>query len=331
MRKINSYLLILSTLSILNIVGCSTKLQLDDDVRIQLAKQEKIKKLNELFELAFVDAPQAAQAYDQYVKEALFTPNQNFMVDNDIRMHATFTDLAIRLQQNFERVKSTVSSTSLFDIYKEKYENNLFNRSLLGEIPQQLRKGEKLLKFESRAASFAAFFDDKVASFRKAHSPVSEALGKEWAAEQVVYTPDFSYAAVVKYDFQFEAQGQLAINEFFPIPVFTMKGLSKVEEPTEFKEKLKALLREPVSYTFYGDKLLCWMSLAQDPTPGVNKFNREYCYEFTYSLKEGSLVLSNPHIMLYMHPLLYITGYGEPDYELNYFESLREPFYLMAK
>jgi len=326
MKHKQSVLLLLAILAAGAFGSCKKELDLDEETRLAVEKQQMLQQLDDLFYRAF-DAPlEAEEEYDRYFKDELLRDGHNFLTDNDIRMRATFADLAIRLNVQFEGVKDGVSTESLFDIYRAAFENALFNRSLMGEIPQQLRRGDKLDRFEARAAEYKAFFDGKIRDFRAAHAPDPAAIGKQWRGERWIVSPSAFVQA--SFDFNLKPDGTADIDKFFPIPVRYMKGILQIKETTEILDNIKSALLMPMEHTFYNGKLFVKLGLEQSHDPSAPKGDREYCYEFDYGVEDGELTLSNPHVMLYMHPFLYVTGYGEDDYEENYYEDLRKPITL---
>lgn len=330
MRTISTYLLLLAAISAATFSSCTKELDLDDETKIAIAKQEKMQQLDELFELAFTDPAKAETDYYQFYTIELLTETQNFVVDNDVRMRSTFADLAIRLNTTFEKVKAIPVPESLFDIYKAKFENTLFNKSLLGEIPQQLRRGEKLAKFEDKVAELGAFFDERISAFKAAQTVDENLLNKSWNAQSFMISPDMTKFFIIKYNFTLKDKGNADITDFYLYPLVTSRGLIR-DESVEYTADLAPSLLGPVSYAVYGNKILFYFHLEGSPNPGDLKFNREWCQEFDYQLNGDQLILSNPHMMLYMHPLLWVSGYGEPDYETNYHEYLRAPLSLTAQ
>ncbi|MGC4233546.1 MAG: hypothetical protein QM594_11255 [Niabella sp.] len=332
MKKTTTYLLLLTAFAVTAFSSCSKKLDLDEDTKIALEKQEKMKQLDALFELAFTDPAKAESDYYQFYTTQLLTDDQNFVIDNDVRMRNTFTDLAIRLNTNFEKAKAVPVPASLFDIYKAKFENMLFNKSLLGEIPQQLRKGEKLEKFENKINEAATYFDKNIDEFKTKQAVNNDLLNKNWTAQTFMISPDMQKFFILKYNFTLKYKGNLDIVDFYFYPLVTSeRGLLVRDEAVDYTADIAPTLLAPVSYTVYGNKILFYFKLDSSPNPGDMKFSREWCQEFEYQLDGNQLVLSKPHVMLYMHPFLYISGYGERDYETNYHEYLRTPVTLTAQ
>lgn len=332
MKKIHTYLLILTALTITTFSSCTKELALDEDTKIALEKQEKLKQLDALFELAFTDPAKAETDYNRYFTEELIRDGQNFVVDNDIRMRATFTDLAVRLNINFEKIKAGGLSGSLFDTYKEKFQSIMFNRSLLGEIPQQIRDGEKLAKFESKVAAVTAYFDDHILEIKNKAGVNQNLPGKQWKAMKFAIKPDYTAFYVLYYDFQFLANGTLNIEQFSLYPLWDVRGIQpvKVEESANYPEEIAPRLLSIPQFVTYGDKILFYFHLESNPNAADLKFNREWIYEFDYTLDGNSLTLSNPRAIRFMHPFLYFGGYGFNSYEDYYFEDLRS-FTLTAE
>lgn len=334
--KIHLYAILLVNIAVYSFSSCTKELDLDDETKIALEKQEKMKQLDALFDLAFTDPAKAETDYYQFYTTQLLTDDQNFVVDNDVRMRNTFTDLAIRLNTNFEKIKALPESSSLFDIYKVKYDNWILNRSLTGEIPQQVRRGEKLEKFATKVAEVSAYFDAQIEGFKK-KSPVDQnILNKQWTAFKFIVKPDFSAFFLMNYDFKFLADGGLDINNFYLFPLYDLKsvesgGYTTFEESTNFKDDLQNIQLSPASYIVYNNKIFFHFHFKASPNAADGKLNREWCYEFDYATEGNTLTLSNPRVMYLMNPLFYQAGYGYQHYELLYFDALREPVALTAQ
>ncbi len=333
MKTKHIYLLLLTAFAVTTFSSCKDTLDLDDTTLLQLEKQEKLKQLDELFELAFTDAAKASDDYDRYFTEGLLRDGQNFLVDNDVRMHATFADLAIRLNSNFDDIKAGAIPTSLFKLYEAKFRSIMFNRSLLGEIPQQIRKGGKLARFESRVAEVTAFYETHINIVKTEAGTDQNLPGKQWKAMEFAIKPDFSAFFILYYDFRFLANGNLDIEQFSLYPVWDGQGIQAypAEESGNYPEDIAGkLLSVPTFVTYGNNKILFYFHLENNPNAAEIKFNREWVYEFDYVLEGNSLTLSNPRVMRFMHPLLYVGGYGFKNYEEYYFEGLRS-FTLTAE
>lgn len=334
--KTSLYIMLVAGILVAGFSSCTKELDLDEETRIALEKQEKMKKLDELFDLAFTDPATAENDYYRFYTNELITETQNFVVDNDVRMHNTFTDLAIRLNTNFEKIKALPESSSLFDIYKVKYDNWILNRSLIGEIPQQVRRGEKLEKFETKVNEVSAYFDAQIESF-KTKKPVDQnILNKQWTASKFIVKPDFSAFFLMNYDFKFLADGGLDINNFYLFPLYDVKsveagGYITFEESTNFKDDLQNIQLSPASYVVYNNKIFFHFHFKASPNAADGKLNREWCYEFDYTAEGNTLTLSNPRVMYLMNPLFYQAGYGYKHYEIMYFDALREPVALTTQ
>jgi hypothetical protein len=247
-------------------------------------------------------------------------------------MQATFTDLAIRLNSNFDGIKAEAIPTSLFKLYEAKFKSIMFNRSLLGEIPQQIRKGSKLAKFEDRVDEITLFYDTHINTIKNTTSTDQNLLGKQWKAMQWAIKPDYTAFYVLYYDFQFLAGGALDIEQFFMYPLWDRQGSINhtAEESANYPEDIAGKLLSPPTFIVYDNKILFYFHLESNPNAADVKFNREWIYEFDYLLDGNSLTLSNPRMIRFMHPLLYIGGYGQDSYEDYYFEGLRS-FTLTAE
>jgi hypothetical protein len=145
-------------------------------------------------------------------------------------------------------------------------------------------------------------------------------------------SPDIQKFFILKYNFTLKDKNTPDITDFYLYPYVSIeRGLLVRDEATDYMADIVPNLLAPVSYTVYGNKILFYFKLASSPNPGDMKFNREWCQEFDYLLSGNQLTLSNPHVMSYMHPFLYISGYGEKDYETSYHEYLRTPVTLTVQ
>lgn len=319
-------LLIFSIFTFTVFSSCSKELDLDEETQIAIEKQEILKKLDLLFDLAFEDPSKAEEDYNTLFTEELLRDGQNFIVDNDIRMRTTFTDLAIRLNIHFDEIKSQKLPESLFDIYYSKFESILLNRSLLGEIPQQIRKGDKLATFEAKVDEVSNFFDEKIKEIESNAQPNQNLLGKQWKATKWAIKPDYSAFYIMDYNFSFLADGGLEINNFYLYPLFNIRMGNqpiKAEESSNFPDDIANTQLSPAKFMLYNNKILFYFHLEANPNAADIKFNREWIYEFDYKLENNSLTFSNPRVMRFMHPFLYVGGYGTETYEELYFEDLR--------
>ncbi len=330
--KMKYLLLLFTTITVIAFTSCKDTLDLDEETLLLLEKQEKIEKLDELFELAFTDATKAGDEYDSYFTEELLRDGQNFLIDNDVRMQATFTDLAIRLNSNFDEIKNGEIPTSLFKLYEAKSKSIIFNRSLLGEIPQQIRKGDKLAKFQSRVNEVTAFYEAHINTIKNAAGVDQRLPGKQWKAMKWAIKPDFSAFFILYYDFQFLADGTLDIEQFFLYPLLGRHDFQTLnyQESANYPEEIAPKLLSEPAFVTYDNKILFYFHLESNPNASDLKFNREWIYEFDYVFEGDAVTLSNPRVMRFMHPFLYTMGYGHASYEEYYFEDLRS-FTLTAE
>ena len=136
-----------------------------------LEKQEKINKLDQLFDLSFKNALQAESDYRDFVKYELLTETQNYLDDSDVSWRNSRTNLAIRVNANFARVSAS-SLPRMFNLCARlKFETNVLNRTLIGQSPQQLRYDERFAKFRERVEEIETFFDERANTFLKPTNP----------------------------------------------------------------------------------------------------------------------------------------------------------------
>lgn len=306
--------------------SCSRELDLDEATLLSIEKQAMIRQLDVLFDQAFTQPFEAEEDYNRFLKEKLLGDGKNFLTDNDVRMHCTLTDMAIRMNTEFERGKTLTPPATLFDMYRAKFADRLLNRTLLGDVPQQLRQGEQFARLLSKTEETTAFFEAMIAAFRAGHAPEGIVLNKRW--RNLLRPGDLKN---INYDFYFLDDGTLDIDKFYLFPFYTNKGNYKKVEYQISRGVDVPFLAQPVEYVFYDGKVMFVVHLNLDPLPGSYKLERWYCYEFDCETEPDHMTLSNPHIVLYMHPFLYVSGYGEPYYEVNYPEDTRKPQSLVAE
>lgn len=332
MQTINKYLLLLvAIVTMCN--SCTKKLDLDEDTRLLLDKKQRIEKLDELFDRSFDQATEAESDYRRFVEYELLTETQNYLDDPDVKWRNARTDLAIRMNANFERVSETLP-TALFDLYKLKFRTNILNRTLFGQSPQQLRNDDRFTRFKNRVADIDAFFDEKI-NVSKQDRQVNEALiNKNWKLENkfVMGTPDNPYAFfIINFDFMLKANSGMEIEKFFFFPYIPKPNASFFPQQDELTYSYLKFIPEdllaPAEYGVYGNKIFFYFHLRNNQDPfndGVGKLEREWIFEYEYTLDGNSLTLTKPRMMLSMFPHLLSAEPGDDIYAKYYADGLKE-------
>lgn len=310
---------------ILGLVGifnpsCTKELDLDDDTQLKIEKQGKLEKLDLLFDLAFNDPEKAEVDFENFLQTELITESQNFLSDHDVNNKYTLTKLAIQLNVEHSKALASLDKKSLFNIYKKMYEVDLSNRTLWGSIPEQLKQGEQLKKFETKMTEIEDSYKKVVAEFKE-KSQVDAAITEiDWWGGIFAYKPDFSKFYSGSFSFKLNKDKSWDYDSFFFIPAIPKIGaLAGAQEEKEFNPEL---LLSPLQYEVYGDRIFFHFHIKNnyDYESQSGKLERVWNYEYKYELKDGTLVLSEPRILNYMFPALISIGYDDPVFKTNYLE-----------
>ena len=319
-------LLILFTASIFT--SCKDTLDLDDETIIKIEKQEKLKQLDELYDLCFTDPFTAEEKYNHFVKNELITAEQNFLVDLEISNRNSMTSLAIRLNTNTLKVQDDLPTNSLFELYKTMFENKMLNQSLLGEIPQQLKKGERLERFRSKINEANNFLLGKINDFKKNSQSDNSLMNKNWQKQDLII--DFVSFRFYNIDFNFtlKSDKSIDISSFYFLPHIPKNGslLGPMDEVGFFKEEIEPNIISPYEYTVYGNKICFYFHFKNnyDHLQKSGKLEREWCYEYEYKVEGNQLTLSNPRVLFFMMPVMRETGYDDPIFQERYPDGLKQ-------
>lgn len=316
------YLRILFLLMLV-VVGtsCTQELDLDDDTALRIAKQEKLEKLDKIFNLAFEDPQKAESDFDTFVQTELITETQNFLSDLDINNQYTLTKLGIQLNLDHLKLSQASDRSNLFDIYKEMYQVDLSNRTLWGSIPEQLKQGEPLEKFENKMDEIEDYYEQIIKTF-KDKSKVDQAItDTKWMSMIYAYKPDFSKFYFGLYSFTLNKDKSWDNTSFFFIPAIPKIGaLAGVQEEKEF---IPTNQLAPLVYEVYGDRIFFHFHIKNDYDYETQsgKLERMWNYEFKYELKDGTLVLTQPRLLNYMYPTLISISHDDDVFKTNYLDA----------
>jgi len=323
------YLFLFAALAV-NISGsCTKELDLDEDTRLLIDTKEKLARLDELYDLAFEDAIKADGDFLHFVQNELLTEDQNFLANQDVLWRKTMTDMAIRMNKNFELAKDTLSNAAIFDLYNVKFETDIVNQTLFSEVPKQLQSGERFQKFRDRMPEILQWFDDKIKAFADSHkTPDQQLLGKTWFLSTFTYQLQPVKIYWIDFDFAFKQDGTLDITKFFFFPWVAAQGSITGLLGDQKEENFNpADLKSPAQYMTYGNKLFFYFHIKStyDPLGAVDiqKLEREWIYEYNYSIEDGKLVLSNPRMSLLRFPQRFSRTPGDDAYK-DYLEGLKQ-------
>lgn len=316
------YLKIIFILALVGIFNpsCTKELDLDDETLLKVDKQGKLEKLNQLFDLAFEDPQKAEIDFESFLQTELITETQNFLSDLDVNNQYTLTKLAIQLNVDHAKKMRSIDQTSLFNIYQNMYEVDLSNRTLWGSIPEQLKQGEQLKKFEAKMEEIKTSYKQVIAEFKE-KSQVDVAITEiNWWGGIFAYKPDFSKFYSGSFSFKLNKDNSLNYESFFFIPAIPKIGaLAGAQEEKDFDPKL---LLSPLEYEVYGDRIFFHFHIKNnyDYESQSGKLERVWNYEYKYEIKDGTLVLSEPRILNYMFPVLISISHDDPVFKTNYLD-----------
>lgn len=332
MKLIRHKLLLLWMLGLL-ISACTKELEQDEYTTLLLNKKEKLQKLDDLFDLSFENASEAEKNYQTFVEYELLTETQNFLEDADISWRNARTDLAIRMNAHFSNLSQNLPD-AMFDLYKAKFETNVLNRTLLGQSPQQLRFDDRFEKFKKRVDEIDGFFNEKITDFKKATTTNTDVINKKWLLSNKVVggTPDNPYGIyVVNFDFTLLADNGMNINRFFFFPYIPKPNGSFYTEQVETAYSTVGFVESdligPAEYIIHGHKITFYFHLKNNIDPlleGVGKPEREWVFEYEYSVSNNRLVLTKPRMVLSMYPHLLSAEPGDDIYQKYYSDRLKE-------
>lgn len=324
--KIKYILLLLAVFAVTAFSSCTKELDLDEDTLLQIEKQEKLAELDDLFYLAFDDPEKAEEDFNVYVSEELLRNGQNFLLDNDILLSKNFTDLAIQLNKNIKEGYSLIEGKSLYELTCLRFKTDVNNRTLLGQIPQLLKSGEKLEKFENERQSADKLFKAKIAEL-KAKTVIDQSLiGKNWYFSkftfQQVGTSRFYYHNIL-FDFSFNADKSMNINSFFYMPYIPSDALLAGSVEGAYNGEI---INEPLTYEIYDNKIFFHFHLQnnRDIVYQTGFRERHWFYEYEYNLVNNQLVLSKPKIGFYMYPELKLLQHNDAGFQAVYPEDMQQ-------
>lgn len=333
MKRIHTYLFLLTTIVISTLNSCTKELDLDEDTRLLLDKKQKLEKLDELFDRSFDQAAEAESDYRKFVEYELLTETQNYLDDPDVKWRNARTDLAVRMNANFARVSSGLPAV-LFDLYKLKFQTNILNRTLLGQSPQQLRNDERFARFKKKVADIDVFFDEKIDAMKQDMKSDEALANKNWKLENkfVMGPPDNPFAFfIINFDFTMKANNGMDIEKFFFFPYIPKPNASFMPQQDELMYSYLKLppedLLAPAEYRVYGNKIFFYFHLRNNVDPfndGVGKLEREWIFEYEYILNGNNLTLTKPRMMLSMFPHLLSAEPGDDIYTKYYADGLKE-------
>lgn len=333
MKKIKITTLLLAAFAVGTLGSCTRELDMDEDTLLLLDKKQKLEQLDELFDLSFEDPLEAENSYRHFVQYELLTETANYLGDGDVQWRNARTDLAVRMNANFARV-SAAMPTTLFDLYKTKFETNILNRTLLGQSPRQLRFDERFVKFENRVTEIDAIFDEKIDDAKQSLTVNESITNKNWLLKNKIVggTAENPHATfIVNFDFVLKGDNGMDIQKFFFFPYIPKPNGSFYTQQDENSYSTQqfgtADLLDPTEYRVYGNKIFFYFHLRSTIDPnqeGVGKVEREWVFEYEYAVRSNSLILSKPRMILSMYPHLLKAEPGDDSYTRYYADGLKE-------
>lgn len=334
MNKTTLFFLLLTVFSVSIFSSCTKELDLDEPTLLLIDKKEKLQKLDELYDLAFEDPLKADGDFQLFVQNELLTETQNFLSDQDVLWRKTMTDMAVRMNKNFVLAKDTLSNAVIFDLYHAKFETDIVNKTLFSEVPKQLQDGERFQKFRDRMPEILSWFDDRIQEFQeKYQSPDPQLLDKNWFMSDLVYQLQPLKFYFIDFDFIFKQNGSVDAAKFFFFPWIAPQGsITGIlgDQTEDFKSEN---LMMPPTYVTYNNKVFFYFHLKSSYDPlyavDVKLLEREWIFEYDYTLEGGNLILANPRMSLLRFPQRFSMAPGNDGYD-EYLPGLQQ-FTLKVK
>lgn len=320
--KLNRFVLNVCILLCVGLLSsCNQELDLDDETQLLLEKQETLKKLDALYDLAFEDPVKAENDFNLFVNNELITETMNLLINSEINNSYSFTKLAIQLNRDHQEIVKQYSTTSLFKAYKMMFETDLSVRTLLGSIPEQLKQGAKLEKFKAKIAEIKAFHQDKIDSFQNNTTIDESIINKTWNYMGTAYKNDFSIIHPITFNFLLKQDKSWDFESFFFMPAIPRTGA--LATPQDEQNFDKETLISPKTYYVYNNHIYFYFHIRNNYNyeSQTGKPERHWCYEYKYEVKDGTLQLSEPRILYYMFPTIINAEFDTPIYKENYLDQ----------
>lgn len=315
-----SYYFLLSLTLMGAFASCNKELDLDKETLIKIEKQEKLVELDKIYDLAFTDPKAAEGELSKYTRDELITDTHNFLTNTEVNNSYSFTKLAIQLNLQQQALPNQDLKHSLFATYKARYESDLSNRTLYGSIPEQLKMGDKLKRFEDKMAEIKTSYESAIKAFESSN-PLDKSIAKEWEGVLFAYKSDFSVFYNLLYDFSLNSDKSWDYESFSFMPAIPKVGAMA---GVQFERELdKSDIVSKLHYETYGDRIFFQFHIRNnyDYETQTGKLERMWCYEYKYQLKDGKLLLSEPRILYYMFPTMIAIAFDDPLYKTNYLEA----------
>ncbi len=320
MNKLISILLIALLLTTVH-SSCTKKLDLDEDTSLLIEKQDKLARLNELFDLSFENPQQAKAEYELFVAAELFTTDRNFLTDSDVRMSSQYTSAVIQLNLGFEQTATGLADMNLFELYDTKFRTYINNRDILGDVPLQLKKGERYERFKEKVADINTYFNDRIKEKIEKSSTDKNITGKKWLLSTFFYDWDRGALHNIHFDFILNEDKSSTFNAFFFIP---FARYSDVDE--KLMTDLQSNLLAAPEYAIYNNKICFYFQLKDniDYVRNTGHMERSWVFEFTYQVDGNNLLLSEPRKRRYLAPFYYNDNYDDEGFSSFYPNELQQ-------
>ncbi|MGV8093671.1 MAG: hypothetical protein AB2L24_17570 [Mangrovibacterium sp.] len=321
MKRINIYLLVLTAFAVTTLGSCTEELELDEYTLLLVEKQAKLDRLDQLYDLSFDDPAEAQTEYDRFVEEELITEDYNFLTDQDILISSNYVRSAIQLNSRFLINVLNLPKHSLFELYDMKFNSLIINQGLFGDIPQQLKSGERYERFKRKVDEIDAFFDDQIKEFRENSTVDTRITGKKWFLEKYYFHWAYWKSYNIKFDFTLNGDKSANFDSFFFTPMIRYIDIdeSKLTE-------LKSNLLSAEEYAVYGNKIFFYFYLKDniDHVNNTGRIARHWYFEYTYRVENNQLILSEPRKRLYLAPWLYADNFDDKNFNDFYPNELQE-------
>lgn len=315
------YLILLAAVMVSSFCSCTKKLDLDEDTVILIEKQDKLASLEKLFDLSFEDPEKAKADYNQFVSEELFTADRNFLTDEDIRISNNYTSAVINLNAGFNSIEQEISKKTLFELYDTKFTSSINNQDLFGDIPLQLKTGDRYNRFKEKVAYINTYFDKKIEE-QIANTVVDKSItGKKWLLSKFYYDWGSGQFYNINFDITLNDDKSTNVNSFFFIPFTRYIGINETSI-TDLKPNLLSAVR----YAVYNNKICFYFHLKDnvDQVRNTGHIARNWVFEFSYHVDGNNLIFSEPRKRLYLAPIYYKDNFNDENFKDFYAEDLQK-------
>ncbi len=321
------------------VTGC-TKTELDENERALVAKQELADRFDKLFYEGFENPDETERNLRNFVLSDLVSGDKNLLTDQDIRVNESMIKMAIRLKRIQNSMEAELNKGAIYDGYIRKNSIIINCKSVLHELPYRARKGKKYEYLQTKVAEMERQVKEimKKRESKLGQLP-AELLNKQWKWKVDIdrdvmdiadlYSDAYKKLKDFSFDFHFNKNNSITAKRFFLAPIIVDYS-SSFDSAGDWKQELMA--EDNISCYTYGHKICFRVPMIDnaDFFTGRGNVAHEWYYEYTYSVKDNKLVLSQPRISLYVMVNQRSTDYWSDEFKFAYYEGFKS-FTLTAQ